>query len=290
MHKIYTKRRFWLFVTPMFLFFLVFMVYPLIAAFVLSFTNYRGIGGITWNNFSNYARLIADKYFWNALTNSLSCAVIMFIFIVPLSFLLALWLNEQSKRNSIYKGIIFASYVIPGVLSALIWYFLLKPNSGLFSAVLTTIGIKSPIWIGSKSGLMSMTSVCLVRAWCHMGFYMSLWQAGLKAIPTDVLEAAELDGCTGAKRIFKIILPIIKDNTATICIFLLTSALKIYEIVYMLTGGGPMHASETIVSYLYTTTFDGMQYGYGMTIAVAEFALAVMISILSLSISKKNED
>lgn len=254
-----------------------------------SFTNYQGLGTPEWNNFANYARLVGDKYFWTSVRNSLICAVSLFIFVIPMSFLYALWLNKQRKRNTVYKVIIFSSYVIPGVLCGLLWSFLLKPNNGLINSILALIGVEGPIWIGG-TGILSPISFAMVCAWSSMGFYMSLWQAGLKSIPGDVLEASALDGCTGAAQIFRIILPMLRENVVSICIFVLTAALKIYEVTYILTGGGPAHVSETIVSYLYTTTFDGMQYGYGMTIAVAEFLFAALISLLSMSLSRKKAD
>lgn len=254
-----------------------------------SFTDYRGLGGLNWNNFANYVRLANDQYFWLSVRNSMICAVALFVLVIPMSFLYALWLNKQTKRNAVYKVIIFASYVIPGVLCGLLWSFLLKPNNGLINSILALLNIKGPVWIGGK-GILSPISFSMVCAWSSMGFYMSLWQAGLKSISGDVLEAAALDGCVGVSQIFRIILPMLKENVVSICIFVLTAALKIYEVTFILTGGGPAHASETIVSYLYTTTFDGMQYGYGMTIAVAEFIFAALISLLSISLSRKKVD
>ena len=277
-----------MFVAPLLFFYTAFIVYPLVMCMFYSFTGYRGLGTITWNNFGNYRRLVQDQYFWLSVRNSLVCAVSLFLFVVPLSFLFALWLNEQRRRNAVYKVIVFASYVIPGVLCGLLWSLLLKPNNGLFNSLLAMLGVKGPVWIGGK-GLLSPISFSLVCAWSSMGFYMSLWQAALKGISHEIIEASAIDGCSRSGQVFRIILPMIRDNIASICIFVLTAALKIYEVVFILTGGGPAHASETIVSYLYVTTFDSMLYGYGMTIAVAEFVFAVLISLVSLAISRRNE-
>lgn len=290
-HKVYNTRKFWLFVAPLLLFYTVFIVYPLVMCFFYSMTGYRGLGTAIWNHFNNYKRLFTDRYFWLSLRNSMICAVSLFIFVMPLSFLYAFWLNKQTRRNTVYKIIIFASYVIPGVLCGLLWSFILKPNNGLINSVLRLAGLDALCldWIGGK-GILSPISFSMVCAWSSMGFYMSLWQAGLKSIPGDVLEASALDGCTKSKQIFKIILPMLRDNVVSIMIFILTAALKIYEVVFILTGGGPAHASETIVSYLYVTTFDSMLYGYGMTIAVMEFLFAMLITLLSISLSRRKDD
>ena len=304
MHKIYTRKKFWLFVMPMLLLYSVFIVYPLAAAFFLSFTDYRGIGGFNWNSFGNYLRLAKDPYFFLALKNSLVCAAAMLVLVLPLSFLLALWLNKENRRNAVYKVVIFAAYVIPGVLTALIWSFILKPNGGLINELLKLIGVKGPLWINSPNGNLTMISVSIICAWSNIGFYMLLWQAGLKSISGEVLDRLkhgleeqrkdvarqQQEAQSEIRKIFRIILPMLRENMAVICIFILTSALKIYDTVYILTSGGPMHASETIVSYLYSMTFDSMMYGYGMAIAVVEFVIAAAISVLSLLLSKKNAD
>lgn len=291
MNKVYNKKTFWIFVSPLLLFYIAFIIYPLVMCFFYSFTGYRGIGKAIWNGFANYSRLFSDKYFWLSVKNSLVCAVSLFVFVMPMSFLYALWLNKQTFRNTVYKVIIFASYVIPGVLCGLLWSFILKPNTGLINSVLRAIGLDNLCqnWIGDK-GILSPISFSMVCAWSSMGFYMSLWQAGLKGVPSEVIEASLIDGCTGTGQIFKIILPMLKDNAVSIMIFILTAALKIYEVVFILTGGGPSHASETIVSYLYNTTFDGMLYGYGMTIAIMEFLFVALITMLSISLSRKGDN
>ena len=271
------------------LFYTAFVIYPLIMCFYYSFTGYRALGAPVWNGLANYSRLISDRYFLISVRNSLICAAALFIFVLPLSFLFAFWLNKKRKRNAVYKVIVFAPYVIPGVLCGLLWSFLLKPDNGLINSLLGLFGVKGPVWIG-KPGFLSPVSFAMVCAWSSMGFYMSLWQAGLKGISSDILEASVLDGCNGTNQIFRIILPMLRENATSICIFILTAALKIYEVVFILTGGGPAHASETIVSYLYTTTFDSMFYGYGMTIAVAEFLFAALISLLSISLSRRKDD
>lgn len=291
MNKFYTAKKFWLFVAPLLLFYTVFIVYPLFMSIYYSMTGYRGLGTAVWNNFANYKRLFVDRYFWVSVRNSLVCAVALFLFVMPLSFLFAYWLNKQSRRNTIYKVIIFSSYVIPGVLCGLLWSFILKPNTGLINMALRAVGLDALCldWIGGK-GILSPISFAMVCAWSSMGFYMSLWLAGLKSIPGDVIEASSLDGCTKTSQIFRIILPMLRENIVSIMIFILTAALKIYEVVFILTGGGPAHASETIVSYLYVTTFDGMMYGYGMTIAVMEFLFVMLVTVWSISLSRRKDD
>jgi len=288
--QIYTKKKFFLYSAPLLLFYTVFVAIPLIICLVYSFTGYRGVGEAVWNNLANYSRLIRDKYVGISIRNSLLCAITMIIVVMPASFAFAYLLNKKTKRNEIYKVVIFAPYVIPGVLAGLIWMFMLEPSGGLINTVLRAIGLDALAfkWIGGQ--FLSPISFALVCCWCSMGFYMAIWQVSLKSLSADTLEASLIDGCNKRQQIRHIILPMLKDTTVSIFIFVLTSAFKIYEVVYILTGGGPNHASETIVSYMYSTTFESMLYGYGMTIAVMEFFIALCITLLSISLSRKNNN
>ena len=134
---------------------------------------------------------------------------------------------------------------------------------------------------------MSPVSYAMAASWANMGFYVCLWNVALTSLSVEVLEASIVDGCNKWQQIGRVILPMLRENIGSMVILILTSALKIYELVYVLTGGGPNHASETIISYMYTTTFTAQTYGYGMCIGMAEFVLAVIITLVSLSFSRK---
>ncbi len=289
MHEVYKKRTFWLFVTPLLIIFTAFVAVPIVFCIYYSFTGYRGVGEAAWNNLANYGRLFKDRYVGMSIGNSLFSAASMLVILFPVSFLLAHFLNAQTRRNTVYKVVVFAPYVIPGVLCGLIWLFLLEPSNGLINNLLRAVGLGGfqPAWIGGK--VLSPVSYALVCCWSSVGFYMAIWQMGLKSLPGDVLEASLIDGCGAWKQVFRITLPMLRESVVSIFIFILTSALKIYEVVYILTGGGPNHVSETIVSYMYSTTFESMLYGYGMTIAVVEFLLAMAITLLSVVLARSTK-
>ncbi len=287
MHHIYTKKKFLLFSLPMFLAFTLLFILPLFLAFGYSFTSYRGVGQAVWNNFKNYKLLFTDKLLGVSIANTLKMAAINLILTLPVSFSLAYLLRETSRKNTIYKTVLFAPYVIPGAIAGLIWLFMLDPVSGLVNSVLRSTGLDALAlqWIGGKS--LSPYSIGMVCVWSGLGFYMVLWQLGIKNLPGEVLEASLIDGCSKRQQITKVMLPMLRGTISSIVIFILTGALKIYEYVYILTGGGPNHYSESIVSYMYTTTFQDKQYGYGMAIAVVEFTFALMVTALSMFISNR---
>lgn len=288
MQHIYTKKKFIGFVFPMFFMYTLLFILPLFVAFYYSFTTYSGIGEAVWNNFKNYKLLLTDKLMYKSLRNTLIMAVMNTILTMPISFFLALAMAKTCRKNTVYKTILFAPYVIPGAISGLIWLFILDPYTGLLNSALRAVGLDvlALKWIGGTQ--LSPYSISIVCVWGGMGFYMILWQLGIKNISGDVLEASLIDGCSKWQQITRVMLPMLRDTIFSIAIFILTGALKIYDYVYILTGGGPNHSSESLVSYMYATTFTDKMVGYGMAIAVVEFVIAIVVTIFMQYLSRRN--
>lgn len=163
---------------------------------------------------------------------------------------MALAIQKKSKKTAIYRTIYFLPYTLGGAIVALIWRFILDPNMGILNTVLSGIGIDTTnlLWIGGDS--LSPISFSLITIWALSGFCMMLWSNGLKQLPGDIIEASVIDGATKRQQIFRVILPNLRSTMQTIIILIYTSALKLFDYVYILTSGGPNHASESIVSYM----------------------------------------
>ncbi len=286
MSKFYKKRHFYLLVLPLAVFFTAFMIYPLLANVAYSFTNAHGAFAPEFNGIANYERLFNDPYFGRAVLNTFTVVAVLIVTIVPMSFFLAYVLNRQTKLNNACKTIIFLPYVLSGALIALIWYFLLNPSTGLINNFLGMIGLESwkQQWINGP--VLSPYSFAIIGAWAGMGYYIMLWQIGLRSIPTEILEAGIIDGTSKWQQIRYIIIPMCKDIIGTIFIFIVTGGLKTFEYVDMLTGGGPLYQSETIVSYMYNKMFTDTQHGYAMTIAVVLFFICVIPTLIIRRVSR----
>lgn len=289
MTKFYKKRQFYMMILPILFFYLIMYILPVVVNFCYSFTDYRGVGSAPFVGLRNYARMLRDRYIGISIKNTLVTTGVMTLIAVPLSFFMAYTLDRRTKLNEASKVIVFAPYIIPLALSALVWDFILNPSNGLINSVLNAVGLGklAQIWINGPT--LSPYSFAIVMVWCSLGFYVSLWQVGIRSIDREIIEASIVDGCSSFQRVRFLILPLLKDTLISILIFALTGGLKIYEIVYILTGGGPLHKSETIASYMYTVVFDNMEYGYGMAIAVLECLIAIIFVIFFLGHSKKNE-
>jgi raffinose/stachyose/melibiose transport system permease protein len=185
------------------------------------------------------------------------------------------------------RALIFAPAIIAPILSGLVWIFILDPKVGLLTQVLGMLGLPQPEWIGGD--VLTPYSVAWVYLWSQLGFAMTIFYAGLQLLPADVLEACELDGAGGIKRVWYVIVPMIRETFIIITVLMITGVFKVFEIVYVLTGGGPVHTSETLVSYTYFLTFTAQRYGLGMASAVIVTALGMIVGLTYLVIARRRQ-
>lgn len=287
MHLVYNRKKFLGYTFPMLFFYVVFMFVPIGIAIFYSLTNYKGVGSFDFTGLKNYARLLQDKVFWKSLENTLKITVTTLLLLIPLSFLLAWTLRKETRANNVFKTIFFTSYCIGAIVVGLVWTFILDPTRGLLNSCLRAIGLDALAleWIGGR--VLTPYMVGIIGTWSGLGFCVLLWTNGIKQIPSEVLEASAIDGANKWQQLKLISLPLLKETFKMIFVMQFTASLKVFEAVQTLTGGGPNHLSETMVSYMYNTTFTSRMFGYGMTISVAEFVLALSVSLIFLRITSK---
>ena len=273
--------------TPTLIAFTMFVVYPVVYAGVFSFSRFQGFGAPTWVGFDNYAALLNDPFFWQSLQNTVVILVVSLAVLIPASFALALLLQRTIRGGGALRALVFGPAIIAPILVGLIWVFILDPKIGLLNRVLGAFGIQPVQWIGGD--YLTPISVSIVFIWSSVGFAMTIFYAGLQLLPADVMEASELDGATGWQQVLHIKIPMMRETFAIVTILMITNVFKIFELVYMLTGGGPVHRSETLVSYMYFVTFTNQQYGYGMALAVIITVLGALVSAAYLAAARRKE-
>ncbi len=270
---------------PALVLFTGFFVYPVGYAVAYSFTNSAGFGGAKFVGLDNYTALLDDSFFWQSLRNTVIILVVSLVVLIPASFALALLLRQRIKFGGALRALVFGPAIIAPILVGLIWVFLLDPKIGLLNRLLEPLGIGPIHWIGGNS--LTPYSVSLVFIWSSIGFAMTIFYAGLQLVPNDVLEAAKLDGATSWQQLRHVTIPMMRETFAIVTVLLITNVFKIFELVYMLTGGGPVHRSETLVSYMYFVTFTNQRYGSGMSIAVVIFVLGALTSLAYLAAARR---
>jgi ABC-type sugar transport systems, permease components len=273
-----SKLNKFIFIFPTILVYSVFIILPLFITGYFSLTNFAGIRKPKYIGLENYSRLLGDKLFLISLKNTLIVLAILIIFLLPFSFLLSLLLNGIKKGNSLFKAMNFSPYIIAPILAGTIWMFILDPDIGLLNVVLRNLGLDflAQQWIGGKT--LTPFSIGFVYSWQIMGFHATIFLAGLKSIPNEIYEASHIDGASKVQQVFRIIIPMLRETIIINTVLIITGGLKVFELVYQLTRGGPSHLSEVVISYLYFMVFTTGQYGYGMAISVVILIISIITS------------
>jgi raffinose/stachyose/melibiose transport system permease protein len=265
--------------------FTAFFVYPVGYAIAYSFTDSAGFGAAEFVGLGNYVALVDDPFFWQSLRNTVVILVVSLVVLMPTSFALALLLRRKIRGGGGLRALVFGPAIIAPILVGLIWVFILDPKIGLLNRLLEPLGIEPIPWIGGNT--LTPYSVSLVFIWSSIGFAMTILYAGLQLLPGDVIEAAQIDGATPWQQLRFVTIPMMRETFAIVAVLLITNVFKIFELVYMLTGGGPVHRSETLVSYMYFVTFTNQRYGSGMAIAVVIFVLGALTSLAYLAVARR---
>jgi raffinose/stachyose/melibiose transport system permease protein len=272
-------------VMPAIIVFTALIVYPVFYSLGYSFTNFAGFGAPTFVGLKNYFDLGADTSFWSSLRNTVIILVLSLVVLVPGSFGLALLLRRKIPGGGALRAMVFAPVIIAPILIGLIWVFILDPKIGLLDRLLGNLGLPQPVWIGGDT--LTPYAVAIVFIWSSLGFAMTIFYAGLQQLPADVMEASALDGASGWKQLRFITVPLMRESFGIATVLLITNVFKIFELVYVLTDGGPVHKSETLVSYMYYLTFTNQQYGLGMALAVIITVLGAAVSLAYLALVRR---
>lgn len=276
-------------VVPTLIVYSVFIILPIGIAVWYSFTKYSGIGKATFVGLENYVRLLKDKVFWVSLKNTMIIFVLAFVLLLTISFLIALLLNNKLKGTDFAKALIFSPAIIAPIIVGIIWVYILDPNVGIINNILDALHLDflKQKWIGGEA--LSPYSIAFIYFWQQLGYLVTIFIAGLKMIPEEVLEAVKIDGASTVQKIRYVIIPMMRSTISTVAVLIITGVFKIFEIVQQTTGGGPNHLSETLVTYSYSTTFTSGNYGYGMSLATVTFVLSLIITGIYSFLTRERE-
>lgn len=290
MHWLSKKRYKIGLLIPTLLVYSVYIILPIAIAIYYSFTKYSGIGKPKFTGLKNYIRLFQDQLFWSSFKNTMVMFILAFVLLLTLSFLIALLLNNKLKAVDFSKAMIFSPAIIAPIIVGIIWVYILDPNIGIINNVLDAIGADSlkQTWIGGEK--LSPYSIAIIYFWQQLGYLVTIFIAGLKMIPTDVLEAVKIDGANTIQEIRYVTIPMMRTTISTVAVLIITGVFKIFEIVQQTTGGGPNHSSETLVTYSYAQTFSSSDYGYGMSLATVTFLISLIITAIYTTVTRERAE
>ena len=254
----------------------------------MSFFKWNGIKNVpmVFVGFSNFKAVITDAMFWHSIKNIMWFMVLTLCTQLPIGLLLAVMLSERFRGYRLFKFAYFVPQVLSTTVIGLLWYFILMPT-GVLNTMLQGIGLDSLVksWLVDKN--TAMTTIILVNTWCGIGFHMTVSYAAISGIPDDVVEAAKLDGAVGLKKVFHIIIPMIWESIISSIVVIVTAVLKTFDLVYVMTEGGPNGLTDVPSTLLYKEAFRYNDFGKASVIGVYIFILSVIFTVISLRITKR---
>ncbi|MBW4419126.1 MAG: sugar ABC transporter permease [Myxacorys californica WJT36-NPBG1] len=261
--------------------------YPALQAFYLSFTRYDLIDEPQWIGWANFKRLAADALFWQTLRNTILylVCVVPILVIAPLG--LAILVNQKLRGIRWFRVAYYTPVIISMVVAGIAWKWLYADN-GLLNQTLQALGIPAIPWLTDPS--WSIFSVMAVTVWKGLGYYMVIYLAGLQAIPADLYEAAAIDGSDGIRKHWDITVPLMQPYLLLVGVISAISATKVFEEIFIMTQGGPLNSSKTIVYYVYEQAFKNLEISYACTIGLVMFLIILSLSIVRLGIQRLTDD
>ncbi|MHC5726055.1 MAG: carbohydrate ABC transporter permease [Nostoc sp.] len=296
---IFIKQRLtpYLFLLPALVLLGLTVFWPALQAFYLSFTSYEDIAQPPqWIGFANFLKLWKDAVFWKTLENTFLYLVGVVPILVIAPLVLAILVNQKLRGMNCFRAAYYTPVVISMVVAGIAWKWLYAEN-GLLNQFFKALGIfpEGIPWLTSPDKIfgivpISLASVMAVTVWKGLGYYMVIYLAGLQSIPADVYEAAAIDGSDGISKHWDITIPLMKPYLALVAVISAISATKVFEEVYIMTQGGPLSSSKTIVYYLYEQAFNNLEISYACTIGLVLFLIILGLSILRLIINQYGGD
>ncbi len=282
-----------LFILPAFLFIFSFMLYPIIYTLYMSFHEFNFVydDSAAFIGLDNFVKAFSDTNFVVAMKNTFTYGIIYFVFIMILSLSFALILFHTKRFSGLFKTVIFIPIVVPVSLSALVFMWILQPNYGLLNHFLGDIlGLTQLTYPWLNHGTTAMAAIIVVSLWATIGFETILFLGGLQSISSEVLEAAEMDGANGWKKIAFIILPNLRETYIITGIWAIIHALKVFVEPMVMTNGGPGNSTLVMYQEIYYTAFVNFDMGYAAAMAYILGIFTLVLSITNFYINRTKDE
>jgi raffinose/stachyose/melibiose transport system permease protein len=270
----------YLFVAPALAVFAFAVLIPFVTTGYYSLTEWNGYGDQVFVGLQNYVDAVQDTVFQTSFINVVVYILITLVVEVLVGLLLA-GLVLSVRRGSIwFRVAIFTPVMLPMVVVAVLWSFVYNPDFGLLNAALTELGLEewTRVWLGDEQ--TALLAICVVSGWVYAGFYMTIFYAALRQVPTEVVEAARLDGAGEGNIFWRIRVPIIRNAIEVAILLCVTGGFQSFDLFYVMTNGGPFHATEIPTTYLVQAVFRTGEVGYGSAMAVILTLVVVAVGLL----------
>jgi ABC-type sugar transport system permease subunit len=278
----------WLFMAPSLIILSLFVFYPIGSSVYYSLFDWTiGASSQKWLGGGNYSKLLHDAQFWNSLRVTVTFSVVSVVVLLALGFVTAVVLLPNTLANRIVRSILLFPTIVSFVTIGMVWKFLLDPDIGLVGGLTKALGFTPVAWLQTPS--LALPTVIFVAIWRSAGFTIVLFIAGLQNVPPELYEAARLDGASGRQLIRHITLPQIRPTLLFTTTILTIQSLQVFDLVFVMTGGGPLYATDSLVNLLYRYGFVNFQTGYASAIAQVLLLIIMIVSLIQLRVFRFND-
>ena len=277
------------YIAPSFILMLIFNVVPIFLSVYFSFTQYNVATSPVWIGLENYQKLFNNSVLRQSLENTVWYVLMTVPVQTILALLLATFIAEhmRNRYGSLMRSVIFIPVIVSLIASATVWRILLQTNDGLINQFLGLFGVEKVNFLGKAYALRSVAAVAI---WKNTGYYMVIYYAGVMNVPTELREAAIVDGATPVKRFWYITLPILKPITYMIVTLSVIGSFQVFDLVYKMTGGGPVRATYTVAYVIYTFAFQDKRFGYASAVAICLLLVILLIHLVQTLFFKEKDE
>jgi ABC-type sugar transport system permease subunit len=278
------------FVLPALLLYLVFMVYPFFQSIYLSFTSWNGASPVKeWIGLDNYRALIRDPMLWLSLRHNLIWVIVGTVAPIVIGMGLALLLWQRPKGFTLFRTVYFMPQVLSTVVIGIVWNWIYNPIFGILNTGLDAVGLEgvSRGWLGDPG--VALYAVLIAAIWATIGFTFVIFLAGLQNVSKDLLEAATIDGANAWQRFWNVTVPQMAGVINIVVAFLLIGGFNVFDIIFVMTGGGPANATEVIATYTYKEAFTQNNIGYASTLSLVMTVISLIASVTFIRLRERQE-
>lgn len=292
-----TRRKLnaYLFIVPAYIFFVALIAVPFFRALGISMTEWAGYDMPRFIGLRNFENLLQDRIFWIALRHTFEFTIATTLLQTVIPLLIAVLINAGWRGSTFFRTALFIPVIISFVVSGLLWRMIYDANFGLLNGILTAVGLGhlTRAWLALPE--TAMAAIIFVSLWQSLGFYMLIFFAGLQSIPLELYESAGLDGANGWQKLRHITVPMLWPVTSVVIVINIIGGIKVFDIIYVMTQGGPNRATEVLGTYLYVTAFGATgggapSMGYAAAIGVVILLLAMAGTIAQFRLTRERVD
>lgn len=277
-----------LFSLPFLIVFMLFMVYPLVFGFYISFFKWNILGKPSFLGLQNYVDLLSDEKFWSSLWHTVQFVIMTTPVLLIIGFLMALLVTSKSPLRGIMETCFFLPYIFSMTVVATLWAWIMQKDFGIINQILKIAGLNGVSWLTSEKN--AMWSISIATYWWTAGFNMVLFSAGIKQLSKEIYESATVDGANYIQQVMHITIPLLKPTTILCLILQIIASFNVFGQVYVMTGGGPAGSTRVLVQYIYETGFNYFRMGYSAAMSYILFIIIMVVSVLQYAILGRRKD